>query len=123
MAYSVRDRLKYIGQRQNAVRGEPISYSRGAATVYLTAVPGHTDVQDLIPETIVTVARYVDFIFAAADLFLPGLGIVLPLPGDKIVWEGNLYVVTAPTASDDVYNFTTMYRDRLRVHTLLTKLT
>lgn len=122
MSYNFRDRIGYIGKRQNAVRGEKILYARGAAQITLYAVPGHTDVQDLVPENVITVARYVDFIISAADLKLPGLGITLPIRGDKITWEGNIYIATPPQALEDCYNFTTMYRDRLRVHTVLTAL-
>lgn len=120
VAYSVRDRLKYIGTRQNETRGELCTYSRGGASIQLQQCPGHTDVQDLISNTVVDAVRYVDFIFFSKELKLPGLGVIIPTRGDLIVWEGKTYVVTAPTAADDVYNFTTMYRDRVRIHAVLT---
>lgn len=124
MAYSIRDRLSYIGVRQNQVRGELIEYQRGpdlGARISIYAVPGHTDVQDLTPHTIVSQARYVDFIINKTDLRLPGVGLFLPQRGDRVIWEGNTYVVTPPTDVDEVYQPTTMYRDRIRIHTLLTR--
>lgn len=120
MAYSVKDRLKYIGTRQNQVRGELVTYIRGAAQIQIYQCPGHTDVQDLIPENVISVGRYVDFIFFTQDINLPGLGLTIPIRGDKVVWQGNVYVATPPMANEDVYNYTTMYKDRLRVHTILT---
>lgn len=121
MAYSVRERLKYIGKRQNGTRGEWVTYSRGAASVQIQQCPGHTDVQDLISNTVIDAVRYVDFIFFHRDLVLPGLGKIIPQRGDLIVWEGKTYTVTPPTATDDAYNFTTMYRDRVRIHTVLSQ--
>lgn len=121
MPYAVRDRLKYIGTRQDEVRGELVTYQRGGVSIQIRQCPGHTDVQDLIPENVISVGRYVDFIFFTQDIALPGLGVTLPIRGDLILWEGHTYTVTAPAASDDVYNFTTMYRDRIRVHAILTK--
>lgn len=112
-----RKRLGYIGTRQDAIRGEPVQYTRGATTGWISAAPGHTDVQDLIPENAISVARYVDLIVFMASLTAAGFG--LPQRGDKFVWEGNTYNVVPPTASDEVYTFTTMYRDRVRIHGLL----
>lgn len=120
MGYSVRDRLKYIGTRENEVRGEWVTYSRGGASIQIEQCPGHTDVQDLISNTVVDAVRYVDFIFFSRELNLPGYGVIIPQRGDLIVWEEKTYTVTAPTAADDVYNFTTMYRDRVRIHAVLT---
>jgi hypothetical protein len=62
----------------------------------------------------------VDFIFFSRELKLPGFGVIIPQRGDLIVWENKTYTVTSPTATDDVYNFTTMYRDRVRIHAVLT---
>ena len=120
MPYAVRNRLNYIGTRQNEVRGEPIVYSRGTNSVTLYQCPGHTDVQDLVPENAITIGRYVDFIIFASQLVIPSVGLTLPVHNDLIQWEGKTYTVVSPTATDDVYNFTTMYRDRLRIHTILT---
>lgn len=130
MVYSVANRLNYIGKRVNQTRGELGKYTRPGSTqkgniredswTFLFLTPGHTDVQDLIPQTVVTQIRYVDFILTAADLNLPGIGLTTPQQGDLIEWQGNTYTVTAPTATDDVWLPTTMYRDRIRVHTTLT---
>ena len=120
MSYSVRDRMKHIARRQMETRGEFGKYTRKNSSILIRACPGHTDVQDLSPTAVTTQIRYVDFIITAADLNLPGVGLTLPERGDLWEWEGNTYTVTAPTDTDDVYNFTTMYRDRIRFHTLLT---
>lgn len=120
MTYRVKDRLNYIGTRQDQVRGEVVTYCRGMNCVPLSQCPGHTDVQDLIPENIVSVGRYVDFIFFTAQLIIPNVGLTLPQRGDLITWQGSTYTCTSPTATDEVFNFTTMYKDRIRVHTILT---
>lgn len=120
MTYSVRDRLAYIGKRQDQVRGEWIIYSRGPNQVHILMAPGHIDVQDIIPQTAISVIRYVDFIITSAKIVLPTIGLTKPQRGDTILWEGRLYVATPPSQGDDVYQPTNMYRDRLRVHTVLT---
>jgi hypothetical protein len=120
MSYSVKDRLPYIGRRVTEVRGEYITYQRKDCAIVLLMAPGHTDVQDMIPETVVTQLRYVDFLITRKELVLPRYGLTLPERNDRIFWNGDEYVVTPPAISDDVYQFTTMYRDRLRVHTLFT---
>lgn len=118
--YQVRDRLKYIGKRVSQVRGEYLLYQRGQSSVPLLIAPGHTDVQDLTPQTSVTQIRYVDFIINRKELILPGYGLTLPQRGDSVIWNGDTYILTPPTDVDDVYTPTTMYRDRLRIHTVLT---
>lgn len=119
--YRTANRLGYVGSRMRGVSGETARYSRGSAVGYIKVTPGHTDVQDVHPEGAVTIILYVDFIITASDLVLQGIGRTLPVAGDQILWRGKLYVVTPPTQSDDCYNFTTQYRDRLRVHSLYTK--
>ena len=120
MPYRIQDRLPYIGTRMAEVFEERGFYSRGANGLWLTITPGHTDVQDVSPEQIVTQVRYVDFIIFTAQLIIPTVGLTLPEHGDTILWQSSLYTLTPPAVNEDCYNFTTMLKDRLRVHCLKT---
>lgn len=118
--YDIKSRLGYIGRRQTQVRGETIQYARGTVSILLDICPGHIDVQNLTPTSIVSEVRYTDFIITASDLVLPGIGLTLPQRGDIIRWNGETYTATPPTDVDGVFNYTNMYKDRLRIHTVLT---
>lgn len=105
-----------------SVAGVKVTYSRGSASVVLTAVPAvsHSNADG---QQIITEYRTRDFIVPASDLILSGIEIT-PKKGDTIEETvGNTvhsYQVARPDGgTEQPWRYTNTGRSFIRIHTIL----
>jgi hypothetical protein len=106
----------WLADQLKANASSPVLYARGSAVVAVQAVIGRTDwaVDTGSGPVINEVSR--DFIVLAADLVLPGVGLVVPQRGDKIT-DGTLtYEVMAPSGQQ-VWRWSDPFGKAYRIHT------
>ena len=115
MAYDLSTRLDVLGTRMKDLNQTTLSYVRGATAITVTSPTlGKVDVNQLAAYGIVLVTEKLqDFIFDTSDLST--LTPALPKIGDKIVWDGNTYLVSS--FGEEVFTYMTSSRNRIRVHT------
>lgn len=107
--------LDYLARWQQAHHSQQVVYTRGAASITLTATLGRSEFEQV--GDAVGLVRYEsrDFLIAAADLVLAS-GAVLPAEGDRITWAGQIYEVMAPGGAP-AWRHCDPYNKRLRIHT------
>jgi hypothetical protein len=106
----------FLGRHLPAAGGAPVTYSRGDASVVLTAVPGESEHAAADEQGNVTLVRSQDWLVAAADLVLGGETIE-PRAGDRIVTaEGQTYEVL-PGEGRDCFRASGRPYLRLRIFT------
>lgn len=118
MVYRYQDRIKRLPQRMRECVNERVLYTVGSDSGWVSATPGHTDVQDLIVDVPYSQARYVDFLITANQLYIPNLGLVIPARDHTIFWQSILYRVLPPARNEDAYQLTTQFGDSYRIHTI-----
>lgn len=104
-----------------AAAGVTVTYSRGADTVSLTAVPGRTRYESNVPSGVVTEFQTRDYIIKAADLILAG-SVTLPQDGDQITdvdaaGDDVVYEAMSPGGDAPSWTFSDTARTHLRIHT------
>lgn len=106
--------------------GVTITYTRGADSVSLTAVPGRTPVELLEGDDVVEQLRYTDWLIDPAELLLAGSQ-VEPRRNDQITvadtdsdMNGNLFRCTELPIDRQVWRYSEEHaRAWIRVHSLL----
>lgn len=118
MAYSVHDRLDYLGERFKPINDDPegqITYTRGVNTVDLTASLQQLDQMEVIPGVIETHVNYQHFIIDSDELILAAAQ-TRPQVGDTITRaNGEVYQVVAIGPDQITYKYTTSTRKRMRI--------
>jgi len=105
------------------VAGVQIKYARGSNFVYLTAIPGRSNLSVQNDDQTSTWFRTRDYIVEVCDLVLNEVP-VLPQRGDVITETvGNklmTFKVGRPDGGDQHYQFSDTGRRRIRIHTTQT---
>lgn len=100
-----------------AIRGEVVAYTRGAATVSITAIRGVTSWDREAPYNGVRVGdRSTDWIIEAATLRLNGAAIT-PQRGDEIEVNGLAFRVAPFGPDNQLWQYHDRERTVFRVHT------
>lgn len=93
-----------------------ITYSRGAASVALKAVPAVTVYEAVDNEGVATTYQGRDYIVRASELVLSSAK-TLPERFDTITEGSRVYEVRQPAGGRE-YDYTDQYRTLLRIHTV-----
>ena len=105
----------WLTAQRRASASQTVTYSRGVATVSLSAAIG-SSAFSLDNGNVVLTIESRDYLFAAADLILGGVQ-VTPLAGDRITEaDGQVYEVL-PMAGEPAWRHSDRQRTSLRVHT------
>tara|TARA_Y100000310_G_scaffold310662_1_gene356141 strand:+ start:318 stop:680 length:363 start_codon:yes stop_codon:yes gene_type:complete len=116
MAYDIATRLDKLGTRMKELNQNSITYQRTGETdlTISNVTPGTIDVTQLGVDSVVLITEKAqDFIFDTSEL--SSWSPVVPKIGDTIVWGSNTYQIFS--INDELYNYTTSSRLRIRVHT------
>jgi hypothetical protein len=114
MAYDFTTRLDYLGTRMKELHQNTMTYSRSTTDLTITNfTPERVDVQQLALMGITLVTEKVmAFVFDTSELST--LSPSVPVAGDRITIGSFVYEVMQ--VADEVYNYTTSTRVRIRVH-------
>lgn len=113
------DAVAAAATAQQSLAGRTIIYTRGSASVTLTAVPTRTTREVDIGDGILGYIEFHDYLIEAADLVLNS-STVLPQPGDQVTdtINGTTQTLEAmPIGDEPCYRFSDCDRTLLRVHT------
>jgi len=105
----------WLNSQRKAHLATTVTYRRGGLSVQLSATRGQTvfRLADGYGATVRTVQR--DYLVAVADLILDGT-ITLPLRGDQIIDDTEVYEVMGPGSNEPDWRFTDPDRSALRIH-------
>lgn len=112
----LRDAVAQLMSGLQDTDGIVVTYTRGASSVDVTAVPGTTEHQSYGPEGELITSRSADWLVRASDLVLDNQQ-TLPQRGDTITADGRTWIVL-PVGDDRCYRFSDQFRVRLRIYTI-----
>lgn len=114
MAYEHSTRLDYLGTRMQGLHSNSLVYTRGPVDITITNfTPEKIDVEQMQALGIVLITeKWQDFVFSFASL--ADLDPQTPQRGDTLTWGTLVFEVAA--INDELYNFTTSSRKRIRIH-------
>ena len=111
----------WLEKQRKAHMSQSVTYSRGAASVSVSATLGRTTYQIDRGDGISVEERTRDYLIAVADLVLSSVA-VEPQPGDRIVEAGaptKTYEVMAPEGTETSWRFCDEHRQTYRIHAKL----
>ena len=114
MVYDLAQRFDRLGTRMKQLSQANASYTRGATTISISSfTPQQIDVSELAMYGITLLTeKMLDVVFDTSKLF--SLSPAYPVEGDTFIWGENTY--QPMSIGDELYNFTTTSRLRIRVH-------
>jgi hypothetical protein len=106
---------EWLNDQRQAHLARTVTYRRGGLSVQLSATRGQTvfRLADGYGATVRTVQR--DYLVAASDLILDG-AVTLPIRGDQIVDDTEVYEVMGPGSNEPDWRFADPDRLALRIH-------
>ena len=120
MADLLKDAATWLAGQRKAHASQSVTYSRGAASVSLSATIGRRIDQVDRESGFHTETEDRDYLIDTADLVLSG-SVTLPEPGDQIVEidgdKQHTYEVMSPPGDEPHFRYSDNHRVTLRIHT------